>query len=210
MKKLMNIREMRNSSQKGNNSSVTKGQVKQMLNSRFEKVENFVDTITTVSAQTSTPTFTDLTALTVGTGQNNRNGIEITLRKMTCNWSATVNVTDVHNIVRFVVFKWHPSNSTDTPTAAKLFFDGGSATPSNCPFVGTKPSRFKVIYDKVVDLDAAHVVVSGSSKLQGVKGEEIGFDFGVNSGTDHLYLCTVSDSSLGNLMNFASQIVFDQ
>jgi hypothetical protein len=208
MKKL--IGRGRGSSRNGNNSSVTKGQVTQMLNSKFEKVENFADVAVNTAAQTTTPTFTDLTAFPVGTGQNNRNGVEITLKKLICNWFSILDVTDTILIVRFVVFKWHPSNSSDTPTAAKLFYDGGSSNPYSCPFVGTKPSRFKVLFDKIIDLDAAHVVVSGSQKIQGVKGMDVGFDIGVNTGTDHLYLCTISSSTTGNTMDFATQIVFDQ
>jgi len=166
--------------------TVTKQQVKSMITSAL--VPNYAD-FSTSSTTTTTPTFVDMTSLAPGTGQNLRSGSSVSLKKLTFYYNTTL--ADSTNFVRIVIFKWFPSSTSDVPTAAELFFGGGGQVWS-APFFGGHPSRFKVLFDKLIALDAAHVVEIGKVVLK--LNHLVEYDNGVNTGKNHLYYSICSDS----------------
>jgi len=171
------------------NKPVTKNQVKQMIKSNSATTANYADGIVN-STSTITGTYTDLTNLNSGVGQNLRNGSSILLTSIRLSWSLTI--ADTTNIVRIVIFRWFPSNTVDVPQDTELFYGGSSSFRFCSPFQAVKPSRFKILYDKIHTLDVAHVINAGIMKMK--LNFEVGYDNTVTTGTSHLYLCVISDS----------------
>jgi len=183
-----------------NENLVTKTQVKQMINANNIKTQNYSDG-GSANTLTTTGTYTDLTALAPGTGQNLRNGSAIEVFEADIFISFVLG--DTTNLCRIVVFEWFPSSTSDTPTDTELFF-GGTGNRWIAPFQGVRPSRFKILHDKIFNLDVAHVQVHEAMTLKLKVNSS--FDNSVNTGKNHLYVCLVSDSSAiphpGYILNY--------
>jgi len=180
---------------KGNKSSskskgVTKQQVQSMLGS--VKVKRFWAG-TSSTTYPSTTTFTDLSAVTVGTGNNTRTGTEITAKKLEINLLFVI--ADTYNIVRVIVFEWLPSDSSDVPSGGEIFSTAYSSGNNEqyCLLNPIRPSRFKVLKDITVNLDVAHV--SLHRRLAFKMNHKVSFDTGGTTGRNHLYMAIVSDST---------------
>jgi len=102
---------------------------------------------------------------------------------------------DATNIVRVFVFKWNMNNTSDVPSTGEIFQDG-TGTTRTClsPLVVTKPSRFKMLYDKTFSLDSlAHPQIIG--KIEMKMKFLISYDQGTSTGRNHIYLGFLSDSA---------------
>jgi len=168
---------------------VTKTQVKQMINANNIKTQNYIDSGTSGSL-TTTGTYTDMTLIAAGTGQNQRNGSAIEVFQLDLFISFVLG--DTTNLCRLVIFEWLPSSTSDTPTDSELFF-GGTGSRWIAPFQGVKPSRFKILHDKIFNLDVAHVQVHEEIRLK--LKVNASYDNTVNTGKNHIFVCLVSDSS---------------
>jgi len=197
----------RKSTNIGDKSSVSKQAVKSMINSSLLKQVNYVDQNYSVSS-TTTGSFNDITSIGAGSGANTRSGSKITIRKIRLYWNCTIG--DVTNFCRFVLFFWRPSSTSDTPSNGELFFETGAVTPWNSPFQGVTPSRFQILFDHTVALDAAHIVKNGTIILNNID-HTVGYDNGVSTGPGHLYLCMISDSAAVPHPNMtgAVQVIYD-
>jgi hypothetical protein len=169
---------------------ITKNQVKQMIQS--SKVAKFWDFYSAYGA--STFVTGDLTSIPAGTGANVRAGLEVRARKLKLNYLVTIG--DAYNVLRLIIFRWVPNDASDVPGDNEIFstrFTSGSADPM-ATFFGEKPSRFKVLYDKIHTLDVAHVIQATELSLD--LGFDISFNPGANTGRNHIYFATITDSAV--------------
>jgi len=137
--------------------------------------------------------FNDLTgSISQGTSVSQRVGMSIRLRKLHVRITATI--ADATQVMRFLFFGWKVSDTSDAPSDAELFCATGLASnPVMAPLLPVKPSRFRVIKDVVFTMATNWKPVQTfvfSIPLDWTSE----YDIGVNTGKDHLYMATCSDS----------------
>lgn len=169
---------------------LTKQQVKQMIDSKLQFVQELKFAFATIGATncTTSGSFYDFALIAQGDTANLRDGMTIILKHIDFRVSAIVG--DNTNIIRVVVFHWFPDDAADPPSLAELFND--PAVPSYSQFLSQVPAKFRVLYDRTFLLDTYNMIgqVIGSLPLN----QKIGYDIGSNNGKDHVYLMHCSDS----------------
>jgi len=168
-----------------------KREIMQSINSQEE--EKWINVAGVSVATSGTPTFVDLSTIGQGTTSGTRIGDTIKLNHF--RFALSVIYADATNLVRVTIFKWMMNNTSDVPSASEIFQDTTGATRiCLTPFVTTKPSRFKIIFDKLINLDATchpqaiHLVEMAMKTL-------VSFDTGTSTGRNHIYVSFVSDST---------------
>jgi hypothetical protein len=143
--------------------------------------------------QATTWIFNDLTgAIAQGTSASDRIGTTIRLSKI--NFRAMVAVGDATNVYRIILFRWRVSDTSDAPGAAELFSPTGLGSyPVNAPLLPTKPSRFQIVKDWTFSLATNWQPVQ-IFNFDLPLNWDVAYDTGVNTGKDHLYMATCSDS----------------
>jgi len=146
------------------------------------------------STVSSTSTFTDLTSgIAQGTTMYQRIGQSVRVQNI--SMKGILTIADTTQVIRIIIFKWLVSDTTDAPQVGELLDTAGGTIPE---YVAQKlvyrPSRFAVLWDKtwtfaqnwqpVLSFD--HIVKLNS---------EVEYDVGVNTGKNHIYMMTVSDSA---------------
>jgi len=161
-----------------------------MLNS--SKMTRLVSGGAATSANATTQ-FADLTAIPVGTGNNARTGTEVKLKELDIKFVCAL--ADTYNFVRFILFEWIPSDSSDGPGASEIFNTNFSSGNNDffCGINQLRPSRFRILHDQTCDLHAANVIESHHIKMK--LGWTCNFDTGSTTGRNHLYLAYISDST---------------
>jgi len=148
---------------------------------------------TSTSTYAATTTYTDLSAITLGTDNNARTGMEVKLIRLELDMLFVI--ADTTNFVRFFIFEWFPSDSSDVPSGSELYSTAYSAGNNEhyCLHNPLRPSRFRILHERTVALDVAHVVKHLNVNLK--LGSSLSFDNGVTTGKNHIYIAIVSDST---------------
>jgi len=173
-----------------------------LLNQTKKWIETTI--ATTIS---STASFSVLTNMTTGATNGLRIGNKILALKI--HVKGVIVLADTTNVFRLILFKWLMNNNSDTPGASEIFT---TANDPSANIVPLKPSRFKILHDEHIILDAAHVVqkVDCNVKLN----DEITYDPGTNSGIHQLFAVLISDSSaaphVGVDINFLVEYIDSQ
>lgn len=104
------------------------------------------------TSATSTGTVGAFLVPSRGTGPSDRIGDRYKLVKLEANWNAIAG--DTTNVVRITIFQWHPDDTSDAPTMAKLYQH--TTVPALSVFIGDVRARrkFRVLYDRTVALSA--------------------------------------------------------
>jgi hypothetical protein len=169
---------------------VIKKQVKQIVKSELDFVqEHKYEHFYTNEALSTTGVILDLTDIPQGDTTNERDGANIILKSLQIR--AQLTVADSTNVVRFSIFQWKPSSTTDPPGLSDLFCD--SLKPWISYFLPLRPSKFKIMYDEVKLFDTYHpyqpIELSFNLNLK------IGYDLAATTGPSHVYLIMSSDST---------------
>jgi len=138
--------------------------------------------------------FNDITnGVTEGTSTSQRIGMSIRLLRLSVR--LTVTVADATNVVRVVFFRWKVSDTSDAPGASEIFAPTGLGSNSvEAPYLPLKPSRYQIIRDMTFCLATNWKPVQVAT-LEIPLNWVTEFDVGVNTGKDHFYVATCSDSS---------------
>jgi hypothetical protein len=179
-------------------SSAKKGQTQQTIVNKVvqimekKKQDKFYE-FYSAYGQSVTWVFNDLTgAIAQGTTVSQRVGMSIRLTHVKCRITATIG--DSTNVMRFILFRWKVSDTSDAPDAAEMFTTNGlGSNPVNAPILPVKPSRFQIVKDHVFTMATNWKPVQTFVFDLPVKWA-VEYDIGVNTGKDHLYLATCSDS----------------
>jgi hypothetical protein len=150
------------SNSKARNQNVTAAQVRKMIDKAVKKNLETHFTVATDSANTVdyAGEVKALTSIAQGDGDSARTGDSVTMQSLSCKYVVTLG--DVTNIFRIVVFIWKPAT---TPTIDLILDQQGAITSPLSSIVHDYAPSFRVIYDKLITLDAAHVTVIGSFKI---------------------------------------------
>jgi len=167
-----------------------KQEILQSLNSSEE--EKWINVAAVSAAASGSPTFVDLTTIGQGNTSNSRNGDTVKLTNLRLAFSCIF--ADATNLLRVTLFRWLMNNTSDVPSTAEIFQDAtGTTRTVLSPFVVTKPSRFKILYDKVFNLDSvAHPQILNVTDLK--LKSLVSYDTGTSTGRGHIYLSFISDS----------------
>jgi hypothetical protein len=172
----------------GDNSSVTKQQVANMLRSvKLSKTVKWLDT-NLVSSCSSSGTFTNVTSLATGNTNGTRVGTKILPLKL--KFRIVMVLADTTNVFRIIIFRWKMNNGSDAPSQSELLTLTTDPMSNSVPL---KPSRFKIIKDHTVVMDVSHTIRFWETSIP-LSGD-ITYDPSVNTGIDHLYVYVMSDSS---------------
>jgi len=144
---------------------------------------------TTVS---NTVAFVDISSTIVqGITESQRIGNQVRLKRAKLRYN--VASADTTNFMRFIVFRWKVSTTSDTPSDAELWLPNSSFQWYS-QFLPTKPSRFQVIFDKTVALSAQGPSCA-NYEVDIPLNWNCAYDTSVNTGKDHLYFAYISDSA---------------
>lgn len=138
--------------------------------------------------------FNDLTgSIAQGTTASTRIGMSIRLTHLKAR--TTITIADATQVVRVIFFRWKVSDTADAPAATELFTATGLGSYSvGAPILPVKPSRFQIIKDVTITM------ATNWKPVQVLEHDislnwNVEYDIGVNTGKDHLYMATCSDSA---------------
>lgn len=171
-----------------NERKLTKGQIKRMIASQIDGVLEHKYFSTTISSTTSNAiTLSDLTLVPQGDTGTTRDGTAICVEKLDL-WIVTT-VGDVTNIVRYVLFYWHPDSTNEVPAVGDIM----TANATYSTILPLKPSKFTIVWDEMVCVCTAEAIRSVHKSIN-LKKKKIMLIPGLNTGPNHLYLMAFSDS----------------
>lgn len=188
----------------GNNKKYNKGnkQMSKMVRSTVNKMINknietkYVDTSIdgTTGILFGTPLIQRLTTVAQGTADINRVGDRILLNGLSLKFNCVA--ADTVNRLRVSVIRWQEDDGSVLPTNSTVYQNISSSIQAFFNYDGLKAGRFKVLYDKIVDVETQN----GDTQLFyhktfNLKKAQIGFTGSV-SGRGHLYCIVNSDSAV--------------
>lgn len=173
---------------------------------RRDKATDFVDIVPSNGAEvTATGTFTQLSNVAQGDGENQRIGDSLSvsgIRYTGLYAGESTNSASTIHIPRIVLFRWMPDNNTDAPSLSKMFEDTGDPQSH---FIGDRTSRrkFKVIKDYNFVL-ASRQNSAGNAFMRLLRkkyikiNKKVYYNAGATTGKGQLYLLEWSGSATGN------------
>lgn len=171
---------------------LVRGQVRSMQDS-VKEIKYIVPAVISLSLNSFNAV--DLTSLiTQGTTAQTRIGANVYLKKLEMTWQALLG--DPTNLVRVLIYEWLVDSSTDVPQITELLEDS-STIPRQIlsPLLVIKPHRFRMLHDGLVDLDTYHPQRHGKLTIK-LGNMKVGYNLGVNTGRNHLYITLLSDSGV--------------
>ena len=153
-------------------------------------------------------TFWDLTAIPQGTTFAQRVGAQATIAQL--SHKVRMVCADTTNVMRLIIFKWHPSDTSDAPQISELFVD--AANPLLSPVLHYRPSRFSILLDKLYSLTLVGANQCVTDEWRTGRLGLVQYDIGVNTGSKHIYAYCVSDSSAAShpsLLLYSSVLFYD-
>lgn len=132
------------------------------------------------------------------------------LRMMTLKWRAQVFNADATNVVRMILFQWHPSTDLILPSPAQILQDPNNY---NSMYNHDRGSNYSIFYDRIIKLNNVNqpnVIINGECKLFSKYGrlkyvrQNLKFVNSSVQGQDHLWLVLVSDSTVSPSPNFSA------
>lgn len=153
-----------------------------------------------------------ITNIAQGLADYNRVGDQLTMSSITLRIALT-NESDVYNNCRLIIFRWNDDDSTAAPVPGTLLTDVGYTSAPISPWVfdNMRSGKFKVLYDKLFDVNAElSTAVRFPLKVHLKVKNNIKFVGGSANGIGHIYYLIVSDSSTSThpIFNVAAQMFF--
>lgn len=139
-----------------------------------------------------------------------REGNQINPAGLTINYvpysaAETAGVDEKYNIVRTIIFQWHPDNAADAPTLSEILSSTSYAyiSPYQCK---QGQSKFTILHDSTQTLNQNYADVEKLGQvtkvfIPGKKMRKMQFSGTATTGTNMLYLVIVSDSTTSNHPN---------
>lgn len=164
------------------------------LNKTIEQkyLDTFVDGTTGIVFGTAL--IVKVSAPTQGTSDIQRVGDRI--KAMALNFKYNCVAADTVNRMRVSVIRWQEDDGSTLPSNSQIYQNITSNIQSFFNYDNISSGRFKVLYDKVEDIE----LTNGNAQMYRhkyikLKGTKIGFT-GSTSGRGHLYVIVNSDSGL--------------
>lgn len=191
------------------NQLVTKSQVRNMINSLKKQGElKYKDVNLPIFSVTSTGQIFVLSAVSAGSGVNQRIGDELTINSLEGRIFFTLTSTLTLCNFRLVIFQWIPNT---VPLMGDIFET--PLSPLTTQFNGTGPNLFKILWDtNIVSLTSTSFNTKGFvfNMKEGFENRVIYYDpTGGVLGSNHLYAMFASDTAgaLGEAV-FQSRITY--
>lgn len=155
-------------------------------------IDTFIDGTTGVVFGTAL--ITRLSSIAQGTSDINRVGDRVLLNGLSFKFNCVA--ADAVNRMRVSIIRWQEDDGSTLPSNSQVYQNISSNIQSFFNYDGLKAGRFKVLYDKVVDVE----LNNGDTQLYfhktfNLKKAQIGFT-GSLSGRGHIYCIVNSDSGL--------------
>lgn len=147
--------------------------------------------------------FQQLTTITQNITDVTRIGDKITLRGLEMRGYVRIDTTalgDAYNIIRVIIFQWHPTAvSIGAPSAAVIlnYIGGTLAQIPVSPYTHDYQDQFTILYDKFMDVSGSDNVRCLRTKKINLKyaKKTLGFIAASSNASNHIYCLLVSDSS---------------
>jgi hypothetical protein len=177
------------SGHKNSEQSIITKVIKTMEKRKQDKFYEFYSAYSNLNAWI----FNDVTgAISQGTTVSTRIGMSIRLTHLKVRCTATI--ADATQVMRIIFFRWRVSDTADAPSDTELFAATGlGSNPVQAQILPVKPSRFQILRDVTLTMSTNWKpvqVLNFDLPLNWVTE----YDIGVNTGKDHLYMATCSDS----------------
>lgn len=174
-----------------NDQKIFQKVIKAMDKKKQEKWYEFYSTY----GQTASWIFNDLTgAITQGISVSQRIGMSIRIKHVKIRMTCTIG--DPTQVMRFVLFRWKVSDTSDVPGDTELFTATGLASyPVMAPILPVKPSRFQIVKDHTITMSTNWKPVQ-TLIFDIPLNWDVEYDIGVNTGKEHLWLATCGDSNV--------------
>ncbi len=146
------------------------------------------------TAATQTGVFTDMTFIPQGDSYTQRIGHQISLKNVFIKGNVKTGAAGATQLVRVVIFRYL-QDSAAGPTQATIFEN--VTVVQNITSPPKHDSRtFVMLYDKVHSLNADNgsFTKSISVNIRRNIAKKVGYSFGVNSGTNHIYMGILTDA----------------
>jgi len=171
--------------------ALAKTEIKKLIKQEIKGVQEVKSFDTGIgSTFDNTGSITKLTTIPQGDTDTTRDGDHIKLTKCWCNLA--VSVGDATNVVRVIVFRWNQDDSSVAPTVNDITQSVSAYSPIHRD--NERAHKFDVIFDKffsVSNVGPGCASVEWRKPLKSI----IAFQATANTGTGHLYMYIISDSS---------------
>lgn len=165
---------------------------------RSRSADKFLDTPLTLTPTSSGNVFR-LTSFTQGAGVNSRIGDAIKIRKLFVNIDVAQENSDVYDTTRLILFQWHPNDNITPPQVGNILQSAAASS-----FYNWQTSNLYTILADMVFALAGTATSPASSGHQCYYGKidlgsipkTIQFQSGITSGQNHLYLLSISTSTI--------------
>jgi len=146
-----------------------------------------------------TPTFYEISNVSVGTSGSQRVGVSINAVSLLYRFQFIAG--DDTNIIRMVIFQWRPDDGDHAPNWEDMFAFQTAGLPIAASDVISPLTRiqgdlgnYQIIVNKIFTLDADDPIKFFQGYIRGGFNKKIGFTTGLTTGDNHLYVLFVSDS----------------
>ncbi len=138
----------------------------------------------------NTGSITKLTTIPQGDTDSTRDGDHIKLTKLWMN--VAVTYADASNVVRVIVFRWNQDDSSVAPTVNDITQSLSAYSPIHRD--NERAHKFDIIFDKMFGVANVGPGIATVEWRRPLKSQ-IAFQATANTGTGHLYVYIISDSS---------------
>lgn len=156
--------------------------------------------------QSDTATITALTMPNQGDAIGSRDGDEVLWTSI--RGTLSVAAADNTNVIRFILFQWHPDTATEVPAASTVL---ASASTPISPFIPIrlKRSKFSVLYDRTITVSSNGNAAKTLPISVGLKKfRKTVFNQGELGGKNLIYFLILSDSGAATHPTIAFDFIY--
>jgi hypothetical protein len=181
------------------NSIVIKNNGKQVPTKRGGPMSKFVDLAQLVSPSNIGSILSGICPIPPGTSASQRTGDTVYWQKLYINYTVATQNVDIFNLVRLIIFQWHPNSALVVPIVTDILQLANIYSMYDWQFA----NQSTILYDRVhcmsgiagAPCDSGFQGSFGSVSIgQAVKKAE--FAPGLTLGSEQLYILVISDSLL--------------
>jgi len=132
-------------------------------------------------------------SITQGTDIDKRIGNKI--QPTSLAFDITFQIADSSNRFRFIVFQWHPNDATDVPQVDELLLYSDIGYVTQAPLNPIYRGQYTLLADKFIML-AGLAPQQRHFRWKMRPKKTVTYNYGSNSGTNHIYYIAVSDSNV--------------
>ena len=166
--------------------------------------------LTVNTSPSTTGSISRLSGVPQGVGATQREGDALSLTHVILNYKLVTQNSDIFTTTRLIVFQWKINDNLAVPTLGSIL-QGASSTTNMYNWQDS--ANYIVMWDKTF-FQSGITTAPTDSGLQGETGcvipittirRKITFNAGATSGTNHLYLLTLSDSIIAPFPTLEAQ-----